>query len=94
METEDISIAARVTFFISTDIAFVLVVYGGVSPIVSPDVANTGGIFFLLLMKGIDENYRVITLILKNMVIYPSVWIIMHYSRYPRFLQLFYIHIH
>ena len=28
------------------------------------------------------------------MVIYPSVSRIMHYSRYPRFLKLFYIHIH
>ena len=43
---------------------------------------------------AIDENYQVVTLILKNMVIYPSVWRIMHYSCYPQFLQLFYIHMH
>ena len=42
----------------------------------------------------IDGNYRVITLNLKTMVIYPSVWRIIHYSRYPQFLQIFYIHMH
>ena len=41
----------------------------------------------------IDGNYRVITLILKHMAIYPSVWRIMHYFRYPRFLQIFLIYI-
>ena len=49
---------------------------------------------YLFLPPVIDENYRVITLILKNMVNNPSVWRIMHYSRYPQFSQIFYIHIH
>ena len=40
--------------------------------------------------ESIDVNYRVITLISKNMVIYSSVWRIMHYSRYPRILQRIY----
>ena len=34
-------------------------------------------------LPGIYGNYWVITLILKNMLIYPSVWRIMHYSRFP-----------
>ena len=38
---------------------------------------------------AIDGNYWVITLILQNMVIYPSVWRIMHNSCYPWFLQHF-----
>ena len=38
------------------------------------------------VVYSIDENYRVIALILESMVIYPSVWRIMHYSRYARFL--------
>ena len=46
------------------------------------------------VVGGIDENYRVTTLIFKNMVFYPSVWRIMHYSRYSQFLQIFLIHIH
>ena len=37
----------------------------------------------------VDGNYRVITLLFKNMVIYPSVWRIMHYSRYPRFKYIY-----
>ena len=31
---------------------------------------------------------------LQNMVIYPSIWRIVHNSRYPQFLQRFYIHVH
>ena len=45
-------------------------------------------------LEDIDEIYQVITLILKKKVIYPSIWRIMHHSRYPRFLQLFYINNH
>ena len=46
-----------------------------------------------IIVASIYGNYRVITLIFKNMAIYPSVWRIMHYSLYPRCLQIFYIHI-
>ena len=46
------------------------------------------------LPGAIDENYWVVNLIFKNMVIYPSIWRIEHYSRYPQFLQIFYIHIY
>ena len=45
------------------------------------------------IVRTIHGNYRVVTLILKNMVIYPSVWRIVHYSHYPRFLQILYIYI-
>ena len=38
------------------------------------------------MVLTIDVNYRVITLILEKMVIYPSVWRIMYYSHYPQFL--------
>ena len=46
------------------------------------------------LLCAIDVIYRVITLIFKNMAIYPYIWRIMHYSRYPQFLQKDYIYIH
>ena len=49
--------------------------------------------FFDIVVDTIDGNYQVITLIYKNMVIYPSVWRIMNYSRYSQFLQK-YIYIH
>ena len=45
-------------------------------------------------LLSIDENYRVIILILKKYCNYLSVWRIMQYSCYPQFLQLFYLHIH
>ena len=38
-------------------------------------------------LQAIDGNYPVITLISKNMVIYPSVWRIMHYSCNPQFYK-------
>ena len=44
--------------------------------------------------RVIDGNYWVITLFSPNMIIYPSVWRIMHNYRYPQFLQHFYIQIH
>ena len=46
-----------------------------------------------IIVPTIDGNYWVISLIFKNMVIYPSVWRIMHYSRYPQFLQNIYLNI-
>ena len=45
---------------------------------------------FHLVLSSIDDNYRVITLILKNMVIYPFVWRIIDYSRYPNFMNILY----
>ena len=45
-------------------------------------------------VRATDGNYWVITLIKKKMVIYPSIWRIVHYYCCPQFLQkIIYIYI-
>ena len=68
------------------------------SPTVPPQIHRAPPQLPLIPFQGkihaIDGYYWVITLIFKNMVIYPSVWRIIHYSHYPQFYKYFiYIYI-
>ena len=53
------------------------------------DVHVPGSVIFIIVAVYIDRNYRVITLIFTKYGNYPSVWRIMHYSRYPQFYKTF-----